>query len=362
MKQGLTIQQLNEMVMRRAERQQDIVLPARMIQFELFENGMKYIAHVDGHGEVRGRMTKWTVFQLTTFLSVPATFVKLLLQEDRELLKHIVNERIRQSLDHRMLRTVKNDNDEFDMVGFVSPSYSRLYDNHIILKALMPLLQNDDFEVETCSLGHTTMHISVLTDKLKGEVRVGDVVQGGFKMRNSEVGASRLMFARLLYRLWCSNGCTNTEITSAYSRIHRGKKQDDGFLPRVTVAQDYINGIMIDLRDKMAELLDKEAFMLEIEQLRAATRRLLTGKDDAAAQVEALGKIVGFTLEEGEGILAHYLEAQDWTLYGLINAVTRYAQDVDSYDRSMELEQIGGDVLNLSDKDWQTVSEAKHEH
>jgi len=54
-------------------------------------------------------------------------------------------------------------------------------------------------------------------------------------------------------------------------------------------------------------------------------------------------KILIFSLTdaEGKGVLQHLLEGADYTLYGLANAVTRYSQDVESYDRASKLEEIG---------------------
>jgi len=42
----------------------------------------------------------------------------------------------------------------------------------------------------------------------------------------------------------------------------------------------------------------------------------------------------------------------------VLNAVTRHAQDVESYDRSTEMEEIGGRILNLSPTQWTEMAEA----
>ena len=61
---------------------------------------------------------------------------------------------------------------------------------------------------------------------------------------------------------------------------------------------------------------------------------------------------VSFTEEEGGGILRHFADGGDLSQYGLLNAVTRFSQDVESYDRATELERIGGQVLELSPRDF----------
>ena len=41
------------------------------------------------------------------------------------------------------------------------------------------------------------------------------------------------------------------------------------------------------------------------------------------------------------------------TLYGLSNAVTRYAQDVASYDRATHLEAMGYDIMTMPRRQWE---------
>jgi len=48
----------------------------------------------------------------------------------------------------------------------------------------------------------------------------------------------------------------------------------------------------------------------------------------------------------------------DLSAFGLINAVTGFAQEVQSYDRSTELEAIGGKMLEHSRCEWDALAEA----
>ena len=57
-------------------------------------------------------------------------------------------------------------------------------------------------------------------------------------------------------------------------------------------------------------------------------------------------------------MLDHLIRGGDLSLYGLSNAITRAAQDVDSYDRSTEMESIGYTVLGMSRSDWQRLNAA----
>ena len=65
-----------------------------------------------------------------------------------------------------------------------------------------------------------------------------------------------------------------------------------------------------------------------------------------------------FHITEGEegGVLQHLIEGKNLTLYGLSNAVTRYSQDVESYDRATELESIGYNILSMSPGTWRRIN------
>lgn len=45
-------------------------------------------------------------------------------------------------------------------------------------------------------------------------------------------------------------------------------------------------------------------------------------------------------------ILRHFIMGNDFSHFGLVNAVTRSSQDVADYNRATELERIGGTLLD----------------
>ena len=66
----------------------------------------------------------------------------------------------------------------------------------------------------------------------------------------------------------------------------------------------------------------------------------------------------GLTKAESEGVLNHLIVDGDLSLFGLSNAVTRYSQDVKSYDRATELESIGYDILGMPASMWKSLNMA----
>ena len=67
---------------------------------------------------------------------------------------------------------------------------------------------------------------------------------------------------------------------------------------------------------------------------------------------------MGFSKQEGSGILRHLIEGGDISRYGVLNAITRFSQDVEDYDRATELETAGGAVLEMRAKDWRDIAQA----
>ena len=74
--------------------------------------------------------------------------------------------------------------------------------------------------------------------------------------------------------------------------------------------------------------------------------------------VEVLRQRYTLTEEEGDGVLSHLIRGGDLSGYGLVNAVTRYSQDVEDYDRATEFEALGGKLIELSSREWKGLAEA----
>ena len=62
------------------------------------------------------------------------------------------------------------------------------------------------------------------------------------------------------------------------------------------------------------------------------------------------------TQDEQSSVLRHLIEGGDLSQYGLINAVTRTAEDAKSYDRATELEMAGATVLDLKPTEWRDLA------
>ena len=99
----------------------------------------------------------------------------------------------------------------------------------------------------------------------------------------------------------------------------------------------------------------RNGWTLAVEQINAAGgvlgRKLeVLSRDDAGKPQDAVEIVAKrFDLREGEqdNVLTHLAKGGDLSLWGLANAVTRSAEDCESYDRAIELERVGGMVVEL---------------
>lgn len=349
MKQGLNIDELKHTVF--GMNKHDVIVPANNLEVNLF-HGVSAMKNISGTQFLP--ITDHAFGQVASDLGIPRSFVKNLNETDNfELLQHNTNTLLKQSSKSRLLRI----NNEQGIRGYLSNSFSTTYDNDMILKSVMPVLEDmgDDIEIESCSLTDTKMYLKVTSKRLQGDVKVGDPVCGGISIVNSEVGMSFYSENEFIKRLVCDNGMVRSNNISSFRKMHRGERKGLGVVaPDTTRAIQ--EAIALQIRDSIKRALDPERFQQSLLMMKEIAGRKIAGK--VPKVIEELGRTVGFTKDDGEEILKHFVEGGDLSQWGLLNATTRYSQDVTSYDKATNLELIGGKILELTPRQWTNISEA----
>ena len=238
--------------------------------------------------------------------------------------------------------------------AFLSNKYRPL-DNVDLGNAVIPLLLEPGWRIVSAQITETRFYIQAVSSKLEAEVkhaqqsgRKGDMLQPGVVITNSEVGHGRLDVASLVMTLSCLNGMV---AGSALRRNHVGRANGSDrdyedawevFSDEARQADD--RALWLKVRDTVKAAVNEALFFKLVEKLNAATGDRI---EDPAATVEVTAK--RFALSEGEqnSVLEHLARGGDLTRYGLLNAVTRTAEDAARYDRAIELERIGGEILEL---------------
>lgn len=110
------------------------------------------------------------------------------------------------------------------------------------------------------------------------------------------------------------------------------------------------------VRDVVRGAFDAARFAALVdEQIAPMAGDKITG--DPVKAIDLSAKRFGINETEKASVLRHLIEGGDLTRYGLFNAITRTAEDLDSYDRATEFEKLGGQVIELSRTDWKAIAE-----
>lgn len=360
MKAGKSIVELAKELERQAQSKRDFIANTQALQLDrdgktlLIEgNGGIQSASLSGKGDFG--VTNHCHEQIGDRIGIPRKYYQRMQQEAPVLLSTNVNYWLRHHPEERMVRTLDG-----NARAFLSRRYRPL-DNFDIANAVLPKIADAGCEVRSAELTELRMYIQAIAFHIQGEVSVGDIVHAGIVVSNSEVGAGAVKVEPLIYRKVCRNGMIAPDYSLKKYHVGRSNRGIE-----VEMAAEFF-------RDATREADDKAFFMkvedlvtaaLEQTQFQSIVNRLREAKGDRIESAN-LNKVVEVTqqhlkLSEGEknSVLRFLIEGGDLSRYGLANAVTATANDHENYDRAIELERAGGQVIELPQKDWKLISTA----
>lgn len=351
MQTGCTIQELAAELSRQQAAKVDLIVDTRRAAMTVDDDGeLGITAQSDGRNFKFG-IDKQAHRQIASRLQIPAKYYDRMKTEDPELLATNVNNWFTDQPEERMLRALDD-----TVRAFLSNRYQRI-DHLDLLKRSLPILESleGDYIVKSSQVTQSRMYIQIVTPMTRAEIKVGDEVEAGFILGNSETGMGSVFVEQLVWRLICLNGMRRGH---SLRKHHVGQRQDEGLLGILSDESLRLEdkALTSKLGDVMAHAVTHEALETAIAGMREATERPIEGNVVKAAEV--LVQKVGLTDGEGDKMLQHLIAGGDLTQYGAANAVTRLAHDSESYDRAFELEGLGGQVIDLSSNDWQQVAQA----
>ena len=349
MKFGNTLTELAQELDRQNKMKRDYLLDTRNLIMDADENGsMLTMVNDATHTSTMLGINDIAHFQIGQACGIPAKYYEKMQTENPALLAENVNAWFNSEPKTRMVRTLDG-----TARAFLSDRYRRI-DNYGIAETVIPILQDYNVTFASQDVTDSRMYIKVVNERITKEVKPGDYVQSGVIITNSEVGLGTVTIRPLLYRLVCTNGMVVNDVKTSTSRRHVGRsnlaKEDYTLYASDTLLADD-QALMLKIRDTIKAAMDEVHFTNLIDNMRAATEVKIETKH-IPEMVEMAAPQFGFTKKEGEGILDHLIRGGDLTLYGFSNAVTRFAQDVKSYDRSTELEEIGYNILTMPNRTW----------
>lgn len=294
--------------------------------------------------------------QLQDYTKIPAVYFKRLREDHPGLLRDNVNHLMEHEPPKtRLVRTL-------DGVAraFLSNSYRMDMDNWDIVNAVLPILSRvEGLDVKSCSVTETRMYIKALFPKLRQDVKVGEPVQGGIVISNSEVGEGAVKVEPFMFQLICLNGMVRGV---SMRKFHSGAKIQGDDEAREIFSDKTRRLTNEALKSQIADMVvaatDEAKFAQSVEGLRRAASDETRIEADPVKAVEVVREQLHMTQDEGSAMLRHLIEGGDLTQYGVAQAVTRTASDCDSYDRATELERAGGSVIDLPKQEWAVIQQA----
>lgn len=358
MKSGRTIQEMAAEIQRQSEAKADYMVDTRCLHMEIWDNQPYLLAlNESGHDLMEPLDIQTTAHrQLSTYLDIPIKYYEKMRLHDPELLAQNVNRWLQRTQPaYRMLRTLDG-----HARAFLSSRYRRL-DNYDVAGIVTPVVgEMPGLQFGSCELTEDFMYLKVVNPRLQDEVRPGDVVQAGVAISNSETGRGAVSVCPLIYRLVCTNGMTATDsIGSKMRRTHAGPRiitRNRFFVFAREVLTDSDSGFVTALQTAVRDAMDEARFAQLLNQMRTSAQMELNA-ENLAEVVKRAAACFKITESESDGVLQHLQADGDYTLYGLANAVTRYSQDVESYDRASKLEEIGYTVMTMAPELFRRINQ-----
>lgn len=346
---GLTLGELSTRLLEDARAHRDFIADTRKIDVGV-ANGKPVLQFATADATIAAAPTQHALRQIGAHVDIPAKYLDRMATEAPALLAANVNHWFRTTPSPRMLRTKMNGSAV--LRAFLSNRYRPL-DNHDLAEAVIPQLLAPGWEIKSAQITETRFYIQAVSTKLAASIAHAratgvrdDVVHPGIVISNSEVGAGALSIEPMIFRLVCLNGMI---AGTSIRRNHIGRATGDAddaheFYSDETRRLDDA-ALWAKVRDTVDAAVTDAIFQRLVSKLRAASGDALG--DDPVLVVEVTAERFGLDEREQSSVLSHLAKGGDFTRFGLLNALTRTAEDAKNYDRAIELERFGGELLEL---------------
>lgn len=357
---GRSLQDLAAEIERRADVKKDIIAPVPKLDMVVVDD--KPVIAVANGSQHNFDLQEVAHGQLAEYVGIPMAYYRRMLADDPSLLAQNVRRWFKDKAgDKRMVRTLDG-----HARAFLSNGY-RTLENEDLAEAVLPVLLEHDLLIVSCEITDRRLYIKAVDRKIERDVPTGrkmgdgthtffDTVSPAITISNSEVGLGSLSIETGVY----TRACTNLAmIGTNFRKYHVGKRADLGQEVFELLTDDTKKAtdkaVWMQTRDVVKAAFDEVKFAALTKKLEDATKDAVPAEDTVEV-IERVGRKLSLTEGERKGVLAKLIEGADLTRYGVHAAITRYSQEpAVNYDRATELEKLGGEVIELTPRDWARV-------
>ena len=339
---GRTLAELGEELQRQRKARQDFVADTRKLVMQTTPKKSTL------RMSVKGKLEEFTVGlvahqQIASRLGITYRYYQKMQEQAPALLDENVNTWFQNTPEQRMIRVLDG-----RVRAFLSNRYRRL-DNLELCAAVLPVIKKmKGADIVSCEVTESHLYIKVINKRMKTEVAVGDAVQAGFVVSNSEVGLGSVRVEPLIFRLVCKNGLICKDF--AQKKYHVGRQISESeeaayeLYSEETLRQDD-KSFFMKVGDIVSAAVDEAKFQLTVERMRETMHIPL--EHEPVQEVKLLAEKFQLTEIERSNVFHQLFKDGDISRYGLMNAVTAASKLCDDYERATDLERIGGEILAM---------------
>ncbi len=330
MKQGRSLEQIASVVIDNERNKRDFICDTRKLNMS--EGGLE-VQDIGGFA-----LTDLAHMQIAQRVQIPQKYYDRMRSDAPHLLTNNVNHWFHEKPETRLIRTLRG-----SCRAVLSNRY-RVLDSYDLMNAILPKIRSAGCELSSMEITDRKLYLKCLFPRIEREVSVGDPVQAGLIISNSEVGLGSVKVEPLIYRLVCENGLIAPD--GGMTKYHLGRAYGDETveLYREETVKQSDKAFFMQLEDVVDNLLKPEVFDALVNRLRESKDKRIT---DIPETLEVTQKHLQLTDDEHDGVLHALVEGGDLSVYGLINAVTHTSQNAVDFDRSIELERSAWSLLDM---------------
>jgi len=256
------------------------------------------------------------------------------------------------------VRTLLNDQHEERKVRAVVSDKFKPIDDDVVFGAALPLIDPERFQgiggnkTDIRTVAKFVERNTSLTIQSGGRTREFHL---GFILNNSEVGAGSASFSMFMTDNYCTNGCIfSKQVLANIAYRHVGSRIDirHGLIEGSTVERAElasIRNLIVQATQAAMSMEGQDKIKYALAQ--SAERNITS---DPVKFFDTLGKDVKLTKDEIKELPVQAY-SDEMTQLGMQAAITALAQ-TKPYERRLELEQIGGNVLMMNDRKWNAIN------